>query len=873
MPNHLVKVITAQLPFVSRQLSIGIAVVFLCLLSLSAKAKLPKKSCLSLMPCPQQMQLASGFFTLNNNANIYISGMSAPRQQQALQRFTLQLNKLEKFNFSGFTLVTDKSIADIEIIIQDIAPQSLNSQKLNSPAKHTASYYLPQLGDDESYQLIIKSHLISIHANTDFGALHALTSLVQIITTADINTNLEINTGASMTVRTALQVPQLFIKDKPRFQWRGLLIDSVRHFIPLSALKRQLDGMAAAKLNVFHWHLTDDQGWRIESKMYPKLHQLAADKLFYSQDEIKSLVHYASMLGIRVLPEFDVPGHASAIAVAYPELITERKPYQMEKHWGVFEPLLDVSNDNVYQFIDDMVGELTELFPDEYLHIGGDEVNPKQWQNSENIKQLMTVENLQDSHDVQRYFNSKLLEILAKHRRKMMGWDEIFHEDLPNDIMVQSWRGLESLNIIAAKGYQGLLSTGYYIDQPQYTSFHYLNDPQGHVSEDKALTEKHTVITPADDEFWRTWLLTIPRLKGSAVKGLFTLISQKNGDKTEFSGYLKLNNNHHQKVTITSLLADDNDLVAQSLVFSVDSWMGPLRFELALVASDLAKNKVVIGNAYYPLIKKSAVEQNKVITLLPALSVSQAENILGGEATLWTEMVDETNIDLRTWPRLFAIAERFWSAKRLTDVNSMYQRLMVIDDYAANIIGLQHQEQHRNGLAALLNHASDKNTHLNALAIISQAFEPAHYYTRHHLKFKQNNYHQQAALNNFVDYLPVESFSIIIIRQHLDAFIAGDDSALIYIDQRLVTWQRNTQTVNLAINQQGQLFTLVTELQNFIPLAQQVTKHCAGIKPLSTAGRQKLMAQLAGIEAQQQEQVLVAVPIMTELLQHCSAND
>lgn len=161
-------------------------------------------------------------------------------------------------------------------------------------------------------------------------------------------------------------IPWVTIEDSPRFPWRGLLLDSARHFLPIPDIKRQIDGMAAAKLNVLHWHLTDDQGWRFSSKRYPKLTQLASDGLFYTPEQMREIVRYAAERGIRVVPEIDMPGHASAIAVAYPELMSAPGPYAMERHWGVLKPVLDPTKEATYTFADAMVSELAAIFP---IHI------------------------------------------------------------------------------------------------------------------------------------------------------------------------------------------------------------------------------------------------------------------------------------------------------------------------------------------------------------------------------------------------------------------------------------------------------------------------------------------------------------------------
>ena len=266
-----------------------------------------------------------------------------------------------------------------------------------------------------------------------------------------------------------------------------------------------------------------------------------------------------------------------------------------KKHWGVFEPLLDVSDDKVYQFIDTLVAELASLFPDSYLHIGGDEVNPKQWLMNSDIKELMAEKELADSYDLHRYFNARVQKILAKHQRKMMGWDEIFHQDLPEDILIQSWRGLESLNLIAASGYNGLLSTGYYIDQPQSTAYHYRNEPLANIAADKLMSEINTKVNINNSDAWQTWSLTIPRLKGSAVKGSLTLVYNKT---TDLTGYLKLNNNHYKTLVMHTSLAD---LAQKQVSFSLDTWMGPMYVELNLAKAEKLSGKVLIGNSYYPV--------------------------------------------------------------------------------------------------------------------------------------------------------------------------------------------------------------------------------------------------------------------------------
>src|SRR5690606_2809463 len=215
------------------------------------------------------------------------------------------------------------------------------------------------------------------------------------------------------------------------FPWRGALIDASRHFFSIQTLKRQIDAMAAAKLNVFHWHLTDDQGWRMESKTFPLLQQKASGGKYYTQQEIRELVDYAWQRGIHVLPEIDMPGHVSALALAYPELMSAPGPYQAEERWGVHKPTLNPANREVYIFVEKLFTEVAALFPFAYIHIGGDEVDTEHWLNNPAIKTFMQEQQLADQHALQAYFNRRVADILAQHQRKMIGWDEIQHPDLP----------------------------------------------------------------------------------------------------------------------------------------------------------------------------------------------------------------------------------------------------------------------------------------------------------------------------------------------------------------------------------------------------------------------------------------------------------
>ncbi len=318
-----------------------------------------------------------------------------------------------------------------------------------------------ELGEDESYSLEITSSGAKLEAATALGAMRGLQTFLQLVETTS----------------AGFAVPAVVIHDQPRFPWRGLMIDVSRHFIPLDVLKRNLDGMAAVKLNVFHWHLSDDQGFRVESKRFPKLQGMGSDGRYYTQDEVCDLVAYARDRGIRVVPEFDMPGHSTAWFVGYPELASGAGPYQIERRWGVFAPAMDPTEERTYKFLDKFVGEMARLFPDKYFHIGGDELIGKQWNANPKIQAFMRAHSLKNNQDLQAYFNTRLQKIVSKHGKIIIGWDEILRPDLSKDIMVQSWRGQASLAQAATLGYRGLLSSGYYLDLMWPAGRHYAVDP------------------------------------------------------------------------------------------------------------------------------------------------------------------------------------------------------------------------------------------------------------------------------------------------------------------------------------------------------------------------------------------------------------
>jgi hexosaminidase len=317
------------------------------------------------------------------------------------------------------------------------------------------------VGEDESYTLVVRPEGARLSSPNPLGVLRGLETFLQLV----------------REEHGHFIVPTARIEDRPRFPWRGLLLDPSRRFEGIDVTKRTLDGMAAVKLNVLHWHLSDDQGFRVESRVYPRLQEKGSDGFFYTQEQVKDVLAYARERGIRVVPEFDMPGHATSWLAGYPELGSAPGPFSLVRAWGIFDFVLDPSREEVYAFLDRFLGEMAGLFPDAYFHIGGDEVTPREWNESRAVSDFLYSHDLADADDLQAHFNARVNLILSRHQKRMVGWDEVLSPELPKSIVIQSWRGPDALARAAGLGFDGILANGYYLDLMQKASFHYLNDP------------------------------------------------------------------------------------------------------------------------------------------------------------------------------------------------------------------------------------------------------------------------------------------------------------------------------------------------------------------------------------------------------------
>jgi hexosaminidase len=396
----------------------------------------------NLMPLPAKMTVGQGRFRIAGAPRVKVSGFADARLRAAADRLASLLAKQQTASRSGGPLTALKVVAE-------------------------------RAGDrDESYRLSVTPNGATLHARETIGALRGMATFAQLVETGP----------------DALSAPAIEIEDSPRFAWRGLMIDSARHWMPIEVIQRNLDGMAAVKLNVFHWHLSDDQGFRVESRRYPKLHELGSDGHFYTQSQVRDIIAYARERGIRVVPEFDIPGHNTSWLVGYPELAAAPGPYQIIRSWGTMDEIakgpakehpgcLDPTKDEVYTFLDGFIAEMAALFPGPYFHIGGDEVNPVQWNANPSIREFMRAHNLADGAALQAYFSGRVQQIVGKHGKKVIGWEEVMGPSSPPDLVVQGWRGQRALVQAVSRGFNAILSGGYYLDLVLSTAQHYAVDP------------------------------------------------------------------------------------------------------------------------------------------------------------------------------------------------------------------------------------------------------------------------------------------------------------------------------------------------------------------------------------------------------------
>ncbi|MEO1255783.1 MAG: beta-N-acetylhexosaminidase, partial [Bacteroidota bacterium] len=337
----------------------------------------------------------------------------------------------------------------------------------------------------EGYQLTVSGSGVSIKANTEITLMHGLQSLRQLL------------------YLHGQELPFVEIQDNASFQWRGMLLDCSRHFMEKEFVKRYIDLLALYKMNVLHWHLTEDQGWRIEIDKYPKLTEIGAWRDddnggkyggFYTKEDIREIVAYATVRGVEVVPEIELPGHSQAALAAYPQFSCTGGPFEVETEWGVFKEIYCAGNDSTFFFLEDVLREVMELFPSKYIHIGGDEVPKYRWEHCEKCQRRIAIEGLHDEHELQSYFIKRVSNFLKANDKQLIGWDEILEGGLPENAIVQSWRGFEGAKEAVGLGHQAIVSPtshAYFdyglndIDMERVYDFNPI--PEGAKEEDKSL--------------------------------------------------------------------------------------------------------------------------------------------------------------------------------------------------------------------------------------------------------------------------------------------------------------------------------------------------------------------------------------------------
>jgi hexosaminidase len=403
-------------------------------------------SSISIIPKPEKMETGKGTFTLNPDTRLFLQANSV-QAKSVLEYFADRLKK-----HSGYSLNTAASQGKNCIILTGAnAPESLGK---------------------EGYVLEIKPDCIFIRALEPAGLFYGVQTLMQL---------LPANPGV-VSDKTSMVLPVVKIYDKPRFSWRGMHLDVCRHFFPKDFIKRYIDLIAVHKMNVFHWHLTEDQGWRIEIKKYPKLTEIGAWRVdredkpwderepqkegekatyggFYSQEDVKEIVQYAQSRFITVVPEIEMPAHAVAALTAYPEYSCTGGPFTVLP--GGYWPITNIycaGNDATFEFLDDILTEVAGLFPSPYIHIGGDEANKAEWQKCPKCQARIKTENLKDERELQSYFIKRVEKLLIAKNKKLIGWDEILEGGLAPEATVMSWRGIQGGIDAASQGHDVVMS-------------------------------------------------------------------------------------------------------------------------------------------------------------------------------------------------------------------------------------------------------------------------------------------------------------------------------------------------------------------------------------------------------------------------------
>ena len=372
----------------------------------------------------------------------------------------IQINKGHfLLNAKTFFLVNDKNNSEVELFnafLESKYQYTLEEQTNSKSPNNSISINVENTKDtiSEKYELVVEPKQITIKAVGNAGVFYAFQTLMQLL---------------PPNKYTEAKIPCVTINDEPKFTWRGMHLDVSRHFFSVDFVKKYIDYLAMYKMNTFHWHLTDDQGWRIEILKYPLLTQLGSirfksmvghfsehrfdDKFykgFYTQDEIRDVIAYALKRHVTIIPEIEMPGHSLAALAAYPQYSCTGGRFNVATQWGGFDDVLCPSKEETYQFVEEILDEIIALFPSKYIHIGGDECSKVRWKKCPNCRAFMLQEGMQDESELQSYFTRRIEQFLNFYGKKLIGWDEILEGGLAPNAAVMSWRGTEG-GIAAAK--------------------------------------------------------------------------------------------------------------------------------------------------------------------------------------------------------------------------------------------------------------------------------------------------------------------------------------------------------------------------------------------------------------------------------------
>lgn len=586
----------------------------------------------SLLPVPQSVSVSNGVAPVGGGIQIVWDTRPSPLLLRAAARFTTRLTAIAGSAGQGAPYVLHVSAG------QDRAYLSVDEK--------------------EHYALTTAATGGRLEADGPAGVIHGLATLLQLVRAAP--------EGAV--------VERIHIDDAPRFAWRGLLLDVSRHFDTVETVERQLDAMELVKLNVLHWHLSDGTGFRVESRMFPKLQDVGSHGQYYTQAQIREVVAYAADRGIRIVPEIDVPGHALAIVRAYPELAAQPVPDAGIKGENLNNAALDPTNPQTLRFVRVLYGEMGGLFPDRYVHTGGDEVVASQWTKNPAIAAYMKAHGFETAAALQAAFTGEVAKILAAQGHVMMGWDEVSEAPIPKNVVVEPWRASKWTGSATRAGHPVVVSAGYYLDLLRPSATHYAVDPFD-TKADGLTAEQLAKYPPKNPDFF------VP--------------------------------------------------------FTLDEHAAPL-------------------------------------------DDGQKALVMGAEGALWAEMVSEPMLEARLWPRMAALAERFWSAQSVRDVPDLERRLpgVMTELEATGLQASQHQEAMREAMAP---------GRSGPLKILTEVTVPVRNYALNHLAVSKG----EAMLSAPVAVADPDAFAAMRFNAMARRYVQGEAGLAAPLRQMLQRWAGN----------------------------------------------------------------------------------